>query len=1278
MNQRFVFLCVAAAAAVFSANLCAQTRTSIRDTLYNADGSRTAGQIEITWNGFRSADGKTIAAGKITRRITDGVLDLALVPNAGTTPAGTSYAVTYLLASGLSYAETWVVPQSDTPVSLAAVGASVAPAPSVQVGQQQLSEGGGLQVLLDFYRAASATAARAGQCYWNTTANALHCSTGTGAWQSYAPGAVTFHAGTHASNATDPIGINASQITSGTLADSLLPAAITGDKTFNGSINIRPRAGATDFGPESYAQPTFTPSHTKWRGGGDFRFVGDVPTYLTAVNKEGYLVQELADMAVAMEVNALYHFEWTLQNVTAGDLACEIWGDPLLGTIAVADGTSHLDFTFPGGYPPYMSCTGTTGGFEVVRVSLKEILTGNESYAQPTFTPSHTKWRGGGDFRFVGDVPTYTTAVNKEGYLVQELADMAVAMEVNALYHFEWTLQNVTAGDLACEIWGDPLLGTIAVADGTSHLDFTFPGGYPPYMSCTGTTGAFEVVRVSLKEMLSGNVRVDKNLYVARNLNASVINGVLYADQFPGADAGAKIAACIAALPDTGGTCDARGFKGAQAISATITLNKSGLTLLLPPPGAATFTNTANPALAVSTASNVLIDSGRIVLSGANASCVHYIGVVSNLTVQNQVCEGDGLVASAHSGFSNPSGQTLTNIKLLNNTVSSVTLGMSLNAALGGSVTGGLIQGNHITNVVGTAAGTGYGIHHSNLASANPANVRIVGNYIEGAQRHSIYQGGGNGVVISQNTIRNHRIGTGVPGSPLPAIEVSRTNAVVVSDNLIYAPKDGAISFGPDEVTPADTSGCDMDHNVIYLPTGVFGGIVIGSTNPTIQHTVSDVNLRGNVIYTNGWDGNLISIYSGIRVNLGDNLLTIINAPTVGAAVSIQASDEVAGTATYTDQLTFRSNTIYGTTGAADMRGFDIGNPAATSSVRMDFISNRITADYSFYYHVVPTNPNIHVFDTPADGLNTALLAPLQVFPLIVTSTEAVDLSVLGGEALKNGTDFAGGNWHQTGDFAIGGGTATYTDNTHSGDVVQYAADQNTPAVGSRWYKFVYDVTTNTLTGTPVVTITTSYALTAQTLNLTVGNAKVRNFRSAVAPTDFIVNITGATGGVLVFDNFSLKEVVGGGGIFNGFINWSGQKRVTVQFDKTNDTTLTDIPGLSVVVQSGKTYSFEAILYTTSNVAAGVKAAIAGTCTATAIIYEGLTVNAGLTTQGRAVALSTAVGGVTAVTAAQMKINGTIRVNAGGTLTVQFAQNVAGGSASSVLVGSTFTVENIP
>lgn len=134
------------------------------------------------------------------------------------------------------------------------------------------------------------------------------------------------------------------------------------------------------------------------------------------------------------------------------------------------------------------------------------------------------------------------------------------------------------------------------------------------------------------------------------------------------------------------------------------------------------------------------------------------------------------------------------------------------------------------------------------------------------------------------------------------------------------------------------------------------------------------------------------------------------------------------------------------------------------------------------------------------------------------------------------------------------------------------------------------------------------------------------------------------------------------------------QSRVSTQFDKTSDTTLANVTGLTATVVAGKFYRFEATLYTSSNVAGGVKAAIAGTATATAIVYEGITTDAGLSTQTRATALATAVGAVTAVTAGYIRITGTIQVNAAGTLTVQFAQNASNGTASSVLVGSTFVL----
>jgi hypothetical protein len=134
--------------------------------------------------------------------------------------------------------------------------------------------------------------------------------------------------------------------------------------------------------------------------------------------------------------------------------------------------------------------------------------------------------------------------------------------------------------------------------------------------------------------------------------------------------------------------------------------------------------------------------------------------------------------------------------------------------------------------------------------------------------------------------------------------------------------------------------------------------------------------------------------------------------------------------------------------------------------------------------------------------------------------------------------------------------------------------------------------------------------------------------------------------------------------------------RVSSAFAKTSDSALANVPGLAVTVTAGRTYQFRATLFTTSNAAGGVKAAIGGSCTAAAIIYEGIALF-GSITHNRAAALGAAVAAVTAVTAALIQISGSITVSAGGTLTVQFAQNAGNVAASIVLVGSTFEVENV-
>ncbi|MBI1940126.1 MAG: hypothetical protein HYS33_01310, partial [Acidobacteria bacterium] len=85
------------------------------------------------------------------------------------------------------------------------------------------------------------------------------------------------------------------------------------------------------------------------------------------------------------------------------------------------------------------------------------------------------------------------------------------------------------------------------------------------------------------------------------------LNNIRFADQFPGADAGEKIANCIADLPATGGTCDARGLEGAQTISSTLTIDKP-INLLL---GAASYTLSSGVRIDLTSNEVAIIGLGR-------------------------------------------------------------------------------------------------------------------------------------------------------------------------------------------------------------------------------------------------------------------------------------------------------------------------------------------------------------------------------------------------------------------------------------------------------------------------------------------------------------------------------------------------------------------------------------------------------------------------------------------------------------------------------------------
>jgi hypothetical protein len=95
--------------------------TTISDVVYRADGNLAGGTLLISWPTFTTAGGQSVAAGRTSVTLgSGGVLSVALVPNTGSTPAGTFYTVVYQLDDGTVKTEYWIV-STTSPTTIAAV-----------------------------------------------------------------------------------------------------------------------------------------------------------------------------------------------------------------------------------------------------------------------------------------------------------------------------------------------------------------------------------------------------------------------------------------------------------------------------------------------------------------------------------------------------------------------------------------------------------------------------------------------------------------------------------------------------------------------------------------------------------------------------------------------------------------------------------------------------------------------------------------------------------------------------------------------------------------------------------------------------------------------------------------------------------------------------------------------------------------------------------------------------------------------------------------------------
>lgn len=130
----------------------------------------------------------------------------------------------------------------------------------------------------------------------------------------------------------------------------------------------------------------------------------------------------------------------------------------------------------------------------------------------------------------------------------------------------------------------------------------------------------------------------------------------------------------------------------------------------------------------------------------------------------------------------------------------------------------------------------------------------------------------------------------------------------------------------------------------------------------------------------------------------------------------------------------------------------------------------------------------------------------------------------------------------------------------------------------------------------------------------------------------------------------------------------------TSDLTKTSDTTLATVPGLSLALTAGKTYSCFGHLRVSAGAAGGVKVRIATSDTLTGTFtafnganYNGTTINA----RTSAANLTTNIGAATAVST-DIDLSGSIVVNAAGTIVVQAAQNASDAATTTIGQGSTF------
>jgi len=336
----------------------------------------------------------------------------------------------------------------------------------------------------------------------------------------------------------------------------------------------------------------------------------------------------------------------------------------------------------------------------------------------------------------------------------------------------------------------------------------------------------------------------------------------------------------------------------------------------------------------------------------------------------NIVC--DGVIANRHAGIFSNSGVTVDGIDIHHNRVKNGINGISCNANLSGYFRNAKVHDNIIDTTVGVDSGYGYGLHFAD-GSGVMANAEIRSNTVINATRHSIYFAKGIGGKVTHNRVENHRAGVAT-GQFRAAINVLRSDDVLVADNDIVEPNDGAINLGKSGL---NGNRLTARANRVRMTAASNGNpaILIGSSVPTtldadindgvtVEGAPTDVKVLDNEFFFDGNAADAIRSYCGLGVMVKGNKGRRVNSSDTNQVVNIYA----AGGDSYNSDLSVSDNDFV-LSGSSSVLRWGAGVVGTTFAIRIE--RNRLGA-VAMFAGSVPDNPNIVINDQDVTGLNMA------------------------------------------------------------------------------------------------------------------------------------------------------------------------------------------------------------------------------------------------------------------------------------------------------------------